>query len=182
MMTKKTRRKIDAALRAKIALEAVREQASVVDLAQRYEVHPQIYAWKTELLSRLPGPLMGVRAMTRRRAGTVRSGSGRPRSGSRSSSEFFSEEVQTMRVPDRRERLDRAHPALSIRQCQLFRVARSGVNRPNDNNNLALTRGSMSCSRYGPGRRRHSLRRGNGPVRTVIGCSRRPATGLTGEL
>ncbi|WP_430642471.1 hypothetical protein [Bradyrhizobium paxllaeri] len=36
----KTRRKIDAALKAKIALEAVREQAMVADLAQRYEVHP----------------------------------------------------------------------------------------------------------------------------------------------
>jgi transposase len=34
MMTKKTRRKIDAALKAKIALEALREQVSVADLAQ----------------------------------------------------------------------------------------------------------------------------------------------------
>jgi transposase len=34
-MTKRTRRRIEVALKAKIALEALREEATVTDLAQR---------------------------------------------------------------------------------------------------------------------------------------------------
>jgi Transposase len=51
----KMRRKIDAVLKGKIALEAVREQATVGDLAQRHQVHPnQVYAWKKQLLDHPP--------------------------------------------------------------------------------------------------------------------------------
>ena len=43
----KTRRKIDAGLKAKIALEALREQSTVADLARRYGASPEpVDAWK----------------------------------------------------------------------------------------------------------------------------------------
>ena len=46
----RTRRKIDATLKAKIVLEALREQASISELAEKYAVHPnQIYAWRKRL-------------------------------------------------------------------------------------------------------------------------------------
>ena len=50
-MSKKTRRRLDAALKAKIALEALRNEATVAELAAKYQLHPnQIYAWTKQLL------------------------------------------------------------------------------------------------------------------------------------
>jgi transposase len=56
-MAKKTRQQIDARLKAKIALEGQREQATVIDLAQRYEGHPNtIYAWRRQLEEQAVAP------------------------------------------------------------------------------------------------------------------------------
>lgn len=50
---KNTRTRHTAAFKAKVALEAVREQQSVPELARRYGVHPnQIYKWKREFIER----------------------------------------------------------------------------------------------------------------------------------
>jgi transposase len=39
-MSKKTRRRLDAGLKAKVALEALRNEATVTDLVAKYQFHP----------------------------------------------------------------------------------------------------------------------------------------------
>ena len=47
----KSRKKFDATFKAKIALEALREVATVPELAKRHGIHPnQIYGWKRQLI------------------------------------------------------------------------------------------------------------------------------------
>ena len=52
-MRKRPRRNHSPAFKAKVALEAIRGQLTVAEIAQRHDVHPnQITQWKTQLLER----------------------------------------------------------------------------------------------------------------------------------
>ena len=52
-MSRRPRRNHTAAFKAKVALEAAREEQTLTELAQRFDLHPnQITQWKNQLLQR----------------------------------------------------------------------------------------------------------------------------------
>ena len=49
---KRSRRKFTAAFKAKVAIEALKEQHTLAELAQKFELHPnQISQWKQEFIA-----------------------------------------------------------------------------------------------------------------------------------
>ena len=54
-MSKRPRRNHGAAFKAKVALEAVKEEQTLIQLSERFQVHPnQITEWKKQLLEKAP--------------------------------------------------------------------------------------------------------------------------------
>jgi len=54
-MTKRPRRNHSAAFKTKVALEAIKGEQTLVELSERFQVHPnQITQWKKKLLEEAP--------------------------------------------------------------------------------------------------------------------------------
>ncbi len=67
-MARRSRRTHSPAFKAKVALEALREDMTLAELAKKHEVHPnQITDWKRQLVARRPRPLIAARASPRPR-------------------------------------------------------------------------------------------------------------------
>ena len=62
-MSKRGRRNHSAVFKAKVALAAVKGDATLVELAERFDVHPnQVTHWKAQLLERAAEVFAGERA------------------------------------------------------------------------------------------------------------------------
>ena len=132
----KSRKKFDAAFNARFALEALREDATVPELAKRHGgIRIRIYAWKKQVRQRREPVRRGASWFGRWR-GRARTRDGRSfysedRPTRRSNGYFLARSARSMSAPDRRAMVEWSGKDLAVRrECAPVGVARSGIYRP----------------------------------------------------
>ena len=121
------RRSYPAELKAKIALEALREEATMAELAARYDVHPNLITnleedGSTDGAGRLLGEPRAAGGLSGDRG---QGAAGKDRR-TRHRAGFFIEGLRSVSRGRRVEMVDPNHPRISIvRQCRLVSVPRS---------------------------------------------------------
>ena len=124
---KTTRKRYSAEFKAKVAMEAIRGDLTLAELAAKHGVHhTMIASWKRQAIDGMAGDVLRdwrcSQGRQRKRGGkTARQD--RPTGGGAG---FFSESLRSMSVDRRRVMIEPAHHSLSISaQCRLLQISRS---------------------------------------------------------
>ena len=139
-MSRRPRRNHSPVFKAKVALEAIRGDKTLAELAKLHDVHPnQITDWKTQLLERASSVFGGetpAEPKTDRRSCT-------PRLASRHWRSIFCPARSPGRPAERKAMIDSTHPLPLKRQAELAGISRGSVYylpRPVSAADLALMR------------------------------------------
>ena len=124
-----TRRRFTGEFKAKVALEALRGDKTIQEIAARHKVHPnQVSTWKQRAVERMKEVFTKGAERGRGEHEGGDPGPAREDWGVDGGAGFFGQRAQVVSRERRRAMIRRDHPELSLsRQCRLLSISRSSV-------------------------------------------------------
>ena len=123
----RTRRRFDSGFKSKVALEALREQKTVSEIAKKFKVHPnQVTMWKKQLLGGAAMAFEGSSVSSKKKDDEPEAAELYEQIGRlKVELEWLKKKLQRTR-DEVVQWIDRDHEALSVRrQCEILGVHRS---------------------------------------------------------